>query len=410
MRIVERTEKSVLKPDNKHYGLIRSFCHAAKNLYNRANYLIRQEYFASGQIIGYCKLDKLCKLGGCLSAYRDMPGAQSAQQLLRLLSSNWKAFDNADKDYAKHPGKYLGKPKPPKYLDKDGFQVLALTNQTCKLENGRIRFPGMFDGFEISFTSGRKDGSLSLQQVRFVPKRNLILIETVYRIQVPDERPNNGRCVALDLGVNNLAVVANNFYEPAFIVNGRPLKSMNQFYNKKRAKAVSSLMKQFGDKRRWSNKLSNLTDKRNAKIKDYMHKASRFVIDWCLDHDVSKITIGRAIGWKQNCNLKDRNNQNFVGIPFNMFTDMLLYKAEDCGIAAIIVDESYTSGTSAVDREQPCRKFYDKSRRIHRGMFRSNTGTMINADLNAAYQIMSKVVPFQWDRGCVLHPVMAKVA
>ena len=153
-----------------------------------------------------------------------------------------------------------------------------------------------------------------------------------------------------------------------------------------------------------------------GEVDDYMHKASRYVIDCYKEHDVSKIIIGKNINWKQdvclgrrNTDVARQNDQNFVSIPHARFIDMLSYKAEECGITVITVEEKYTSGTSAIDDELPEKVNYDKSKRIHRGMFRSNAGICINADLNAAYQMMKKVVPFQWDRGYVHHPVMVNM-
>ena len=285
--------------------------------------------------------------------------------------------------------------------------MLTLTNQNCKYRNGELRFPKSFNGFTMTPQFANRPDFKSFQQVRIHAKRNRIIVELVYNIEIPDKKPYNGRTAAIDLGVNNLATVANNFHAEAFVLNGRPLKSINQFYNKQKAKLQSELMLQTG--KHMSNRIVALTDWRNAKIRDYMHKASRSIINWCVKNDVTKLIVGKNDGWKQNCGLSKRNNQNFVSIPFNSFIQMLSYKAEEYGISVICVDESYTSGTSAIDNESPSKSNYNKSRRVKRGLFRANTSVYINADLNAAYQIMRKVVPFQWDSGCVLHPIIVSV-
>lgn len=156
-------------------------------------------------------------------------------------------------------------------------------------------------------------------------------------------------------------------------------------------------------------RMDRLTEKRNAKIDDYLHKASRYIINYCLKHNVHTIVIGKNKEWKQNINLSKRVNQNFVQIPFARLIEMIQYKAEEYGIAVIVTEESYTSGTSFIDNEEPVKENYNKKRRIHRGMFVSDCGIQINADLNGAYQILKKVFPIKWDRGCVLHPFVVNV-
>ena len=160
----------------------------------------------------------------------------------------------------------------------------------------------------------------------------------------------------------------------------------------------------------YSKRMDRLTEKRNAKIDDYLHKASRYIINYCLKHDIHTIVIGKNKEWKQNINLSKRVNQNFVQIPFARLIEMIQYKAEECGIAVILTEESYTSGTSFIDNELPTKENYNKSRRVYRGLFKSNSGTLINADLNGAYQIIKKVFPIKWDSGCALHPIVVNIA
>jgi len=160
----------------------------------------------------------------------------------------------------------------------------------------------------------------------------------------------------------------------------------------------------------YTEKMDRLTVKRNAKIDDYLHKASRKIINYCLKNNVSKIVVGNNKEWKQGCSLGKRINQHFVQIPHQRFIEMIKYKADECGIEVILTEESYTSGTSFIDNELPVKKNYNKSRRVHRGLFKSNDGIYINADLNGAYQILRKVFPdFKWNIGCVLHPVVVNI-
>jgi putative transposase len=159
----------------------------------------------------------------------------------------------------------------------------------------------------------------------------------------------------------------------------------------------------------YSQKMDKLTAKRERKIEDYLHKASRHILNYCEENAVHTIVIGKNKKWKQDTKMPKVINQNFVQLPFARFIEMIQYKAREKGIAVILTEESYTSGTSFIDNEEPVKKNYNKARRIHRGMFVSNDGIKINADLNGAYQILKKVVPIQWNRGCALHPFVVNI-
>lgn len=406
--MVSRTEKHIIKSSDNHFSLILSFCQQSKNLYNHANYLIRQEFMKNKKLIKYTDLDKILKADEEYSDYQNMPTAQSAQQILRLLDKNWKAFMVSIKDWSKNKEKYSGRPELPKYLKKNGSYILILTNQNCKLKDGKIHFPKVFQGFTINPKFIEKENVVSFQQVRLIPHKNRIVAEVVYNIDVPEIKADNQRYIGIDIGINNLATVCNNIGGSAFIINGKPLKSINQYYNKQvsRYREITKRM----NKADYSKRMDRLTEKRNSKIDDYLHKASRYIINYCVKNNIHTIVIGKNKEWKQNSRLSKKVNQNFVQIPFARLIEMIQYKAEEKGIAVMLTEESYTSGTSFIDNEEPVKENYNKARRISRGLFVSNNGVKINADLNGAYQILKKVVPIKWDRGCVLHPFVVNVA
>ena len=404
-----RAEKHIIKSSDNHFSLILSFCKQSKNLYNHANYLIRQEFTQNKKLLNYGDLDKILKADEEYPDYQNMPTAQSAQQILRLLDKNWKAFMVSIKDWSKNKEKYLGRPKLPNYLKKNGYYVLILTNQNCKLKDGKIHFPKVFQGFTIKPKFTDKENFVSFQQVRLIPHKTRIVAEVVYNIEVPEIKADNQRYIGIDIGVNNLATVCNSISNKAFIINGKPLKSINQYYNKviSHYRDITKRM----NKADYSKRMDRLTEKRNSKIDDYLHKASRYIINYCLKNDIHTIVIGKNKEWKRNSKLSKRVNQNFVQIPFARLIEMIRYKAEEKGIAVILTEESYTSGTSFIDNELPTKENYNKARRIYRGLFVSNKGIKINADLNGAYQIVKKVIPeIRWNRGCVLHPFVVNVA
>ena len=403
--VLSRVEKHIIKKSDKYFHTLFDFCKMSKNLYNHANYIIRNEFVSNGRWLRYNDLDKILKNDLEFPDYKNMPTAQSAQQTLRLLDKNWKSFFAEIKDYSKNKQKYLGKPKMPKY--KKSTYILTLTNQECKLNNDIVLFPKCFNAFSIKTKIVDNVNFVSLQQVKFLPHKDRIVSEIVYNIRMPKKLDDNNRYIGIDIGVNNLATVSNNFEAESFIINGKPIKSINQKFNKLTSH-YKSVCKRMNNQYS-SNRINRLFNKRNEKIDDYMHKASRKIIDFCEDNDIHTIIIGKNKEWKQECGMSNKSNQNFVQIPFARFIDMIQYKAENIGIAVILTEESYTSGTSFIDNEDPVKEYYNKSRRLHRGLFRSNDGILINADLNGAYQIIKKVVPIKWDRGCALHPFVVNI-
>ena len=379
--MMKRVEHHRLKPSSPFYAMLREFCHRSKNLYNHGNFLIRQTFIEDGKWLRYGEVDRLLKADKDYPDYREMPTAQTAQQTLRLLDKNWTSFFAAIKDWKAHPEKY----KP-----KDGYFPLVLTNQNCKLKDGVIRFPRTFQGFTVKAIFASQPEAV-FKQARIIPHGGEIDLALVYELPKVEEKADNGKYAAIDIGVDNLAALAWNTGERPVLLKGTPLKSVNQYYNKQMAKrrSICELM----NGRHSSKRIARLTAKRNRKVEDYLHKASRKVIDLCAEQDVSVLVVGKNKGWKQKANLGRKVNQNFVQLPFARFIQMLQYKAEAIGMKVVLTEESYTSGTSFLDGEAPAKDRYDKSRRVHRGLFQANDGRKINADVNGAYQIMRKVFP-----------------
>lgn len=394
------TEQHRIHHSHPQYKLLWDCCKLAKNLYNHATYIVRQKFIFNSYWVRYNELDKLLKLDTKYPDYRNMPTAASAQQLLRKVDKTWKSFFAAIKDWKQHPDKYLGRPKLPKYCQR-AVTMIELTNQQCKIKQNKLTFPKVFQGLQLPLRFTQKDYK-KLCTVRVVPHNRDIIIEVVYEVADTTALPDNHRYMGIDLGVNNLVAWVTSITSPG-LVNGRPLKSMNQYYNKKLAAMKSNLpAKQY-----ISNQIRQLTNKRNRKVKDYLHKVSKYLVEICKQQQIRTIIIGKNDGWKQHSNMSKRVNQNFVEIPYNQLIQMISYKAAQIGVTIILTEESYTSGTSYLDGELPIRANYNRKRRVKRGLFISNSGKEINADINAAYQMIKKVVPNsnEWDRGCGVHPV-----
>lgn len=403
MIVRQQVEKHVIKKSHPHYSMFCEYTHLAKNLYNHANFLVRSEFVNTGRWLRCGDLEQRLRKDVDYPDYRNMPAAQSAQQTLQLLDRNWKSFFNSIKDWSKNKSKYSGKPKLPNYKPKDGKMVFILTNQQVKLRDELLHFPKSFHGFIM------KPRCVHLSDFKKI--NQVFCVEIVYSISVDNVLlPDNGRCMSIDLGLDNLATIVTNTGLNPIIVNGKGLKSNNQYYNKKRA-YYQSIAKLMNDKF-YTNRLYRLTQKRNFKIEDSLHKISKYIVTFAISNDIHTIVIGNNKDWKRDISLGNRTNQSFVTIPHQKLIEKIIYKARNVGINVILIKESYTSGTSFLDGESPQKEFYNKKRRMYRGLFVSNQGISINADVNAAYQIMKKVFPnifIDGIEGVVFHPVRVNI-
>ena len=403
---VHRCEQIVIKRNHPKFKVIDQQCFYSKNLYNEANYTIRQEFIKNNNYISYRDMNKEFKTH---ENYK-LTFSQPANCTLRLLDKNWKSFFKAIKDWKLHPEKYLGMPKIPKYLKKDGRFPWMIPNNQCfyDYEKGTVYMRNrLLNDYEWKCRClGR------LIQVRFIPRGSCYVMEIVYETEVPETKENNNRITSIDLGVNNLVTMTNNIGLNPIIINGKGIKSINQYYNKRLAKEKSLLKIRHG--KDWSRKLDVLTRKRYQRIKNYMHNASAYIIRWCLKNNINTLVVGKNKEWKQKSTMSKTSNQKFVQIPYEMLLGQLKYKCENAGINYIEVNESYTSGTSFLDHEYPEVKSYDKSRRVVRGLFKSNSGLLINSDVNGSLQIMKKVFPNAFEKRYgiegVLTPIVINVA
>jgi putative transposase len=358
----------------------------SKNLYNAANYLVRQSFIHHKIYLNYATIFHQIKTH---EAYQALPRKVS-NDVLRLLDKNWKSFFKAVKAYNEDPSKFLGRPKLPKYKEKDGRNILIYDKQALSkpaLEQGIIA-PS-----QLGITIPTKQNNI--KQVRIVPRGNHYVVEVVYERQEEPAPVDPTLIAAIDLGLDCLATLTSN--KPGFtprLVNGRPLKSINQHYNKQRAKMQSKL-----GKRGTSRRLDRFTNKRNRKINHYLHTQSRRLIDILVEEGIGTLVIGKNPEWKQEINIGKRNNQNFVQIPHARFIDMLTYKAKMVGIRVILVEESHTSKCSFLDLEPIHHHDRYVGKRVKRGLFRASNGRRIHADVNGSLNILRKAIPESFRQG-----------
>lgn len=382
---VQRIEQIIIRKNHPKFKVIDQQCFHSKNLYNEANYEIRQKFIKDGEYISYKDMNFEFKTH---ENYK-LTFSQPANCTLRVLDKNWKSYFRAIKDWKKNPSKYLGMPKLPKYLKKDGrFPWMIPNNQLVyDYAKGTVYIRNrLLNDYEWKCRClGR------IIQVRFIPRGSCYVMEIVYETEIPDVKVESNRIASIDLGVDNLVTMTNNIGLNPIIINGKGIKSINQYYNKRLAKKKSLLKIRHG--KDWSKKLDSITFKRYQRIKNYMHNASAYVIKWCIENDIDTLVVGKNKEWKQNTNMSKQGNQKFVNIPYQMLLQQLQYKCENVGIKYVETEESYSSGTSFLDGEEPVKQNYDKSRRVERGLFRSNSGLLINSDVNGSLQIMMKVFP-----------------
>jgi len=366
----------------KKRGDFSCLCYLSKNLYNLANYYVRQEFFYLGNWLRYYDLWFILK---DKEPYKKLP-SQTAQQILKLLDKNWKSFFNSIKEWKEHPKKYQGRPKPPKYKKKNGEFIIIFTNQQCRIKNCYLHFPEKAKLFPIK--TRIKD---LLHQVRIIPKGLFYNLEIIYSKEIDNLNLNKDRFIGIDLGISNIVTIVNNVGLKPTIIKGSVVKSVNQFYNK-RIVELKSIKDKQGIKFE-TNRLQRITAKRNNKINDIFHKISRKVINYCIENNFGTIIIGYNRAWKQKVNIGRINNQKFVQIPFFKLISQIKYKSELVGIGIIIGRESFTSKCSFLDKEPIKRHKKYMGRRVNRGLFKSKKGILINADVNAGYNIIKKVVP-----------------
>lgn len=388
MQLVERR---VIKSNHQVYSQIDEMSMKAKNLYNAATYIVRQAFFSWDES-AVPRYESLYHTMKDSKEYKFLP-AKVSQQVLKLVAQNWTAFFAASLEYKNEPTKFTGKPKIPGYLEKDGRYCLIFTSQaTSKKQLGQelIKVSEIDYCFETSVKLGKIN---KYCQSRIVPKLDHYVLEIVYEIpDVPIK--NNSAIAAIDFGVNNLMAITSNVpgFEPV-LINGRPLKSINQFYNSKRAVITSSN----GNKS--SKRLKIFTTDRNQKVKDYLHRASTYVINLLAEFEVSKLVLGKNKGWKNGINIGKSNNQNMVQIPHALLIDMLTYKAAMKGISVIIQEESYTSKASFLNNDfiptygaKPA-DWQPSGKRVKRGLYVTLNGIALNADVNGSYNILVKAFP-----------------
>jgi putative transposase len=413
---MQLVEQHVISKHDPRFAVIDEAAFQSKNLYNAALYVIRQQFIFEGIYLNCNKMDKLMQSH---EAYKMLP-AKVAQLVLEQLHLAWINYFEQCKAYREDPSKFTGHPKLPKYKHKvKGRNLLTYNDQAFSkkaLKKGYIQ-PSMLP-IQVKTKQSRE----TIDQVRIVPRNGYYVVEVVYSKEPVQTNVDPSFCVALDLGVTNLAAIASN--REGFVprlVNGRQLKAWNQWYNKRMKELKSQIPKE--DRERVTKQMECITNTRNRRIQHYLHTASKRIIDFLVKEGIGTIIIGKNPLWKQEASMGRRNNQNFLSIPHARFIDMLTYKAVLVGIQVEVQEESYTSKASFLDLD-PIPDYNPNKQEVHvfsgkrigrrNRLYRAKDGRKICADVNGAYNILRKRRPDAFSEakgvaGYVVHPVRLAV-
>ena len=399
----------------KEFKILKYLCHIAKNLKNQAIYNVRQHYFKNKKYLSYNENYKILKNS---ENYKKL-NSNMAQQILKEVDESFKSFFALLK-LAK-TGQYNSKIKLPNYLDKDGFTTLVIGFVRLKDDMLIVPYSNSFrkthKEITIKLPSVLKDKKI--KEIRIIPKQHsrYFEIQYIYEVKEVQRELNKENALGIDLGIDNLCTCVTNT-GASFIIDGRKLKSTNQYYNKINAKLQSIKDKQKIE--RTTLRQKRIARKRNNCIEDYLSKAARTIINYCLNNDIGKLVLGYNEDFQRNSNIGSINNQNFVNIPYGKLRDKLIYLCKLYGIEFKLQEESYTSKASFFDGDEI--PIYDKEnlqeyifsgKRIKRGLYQTSTGKLINADCNGALNILrkSKVVDLSvlYNRGELNTPKRIRV-
>ncbi len=384
-------QQILLNTNSELAAILEFVCGEANKLTNCGIYYARQIWFKCRRIIGKYDLEKEYKYHKNFQALY----SQAAQQALRSVSESFKSFEQLIKAF--WAGKRADKPKPPKYRKKGGLAVVSYPKQALKVKDGYIRIPlgtlvkTWFKLTELFIPMPSNLNFKAIKELRILPRNGCFYAELVYLLPSVKADVDKGRALGIDPGLNNwLSCVSN--IGTNFIVDGRKLKSLNQWYNKRVASLKSGKPQGF-----WSDELGRITEKRNRQVRDAVNKAARLVINHCLRHQIGTVVFGWNQRNKDGIEIGRKNNQEFVQIPTARLKERIKQLCEQYGIQFLETEESYTSKASFLDGDF-LPVFGDKpegwkpsGKRVHRGMYRTKKGKFVNADANGAANILRKV-------------------
>lgn len=388
------TQTNHLRCSKRQYQMLRYLCRCSKNLYNVGMYTTRQWFFENGTFLKYPQNYHLCKTN---ENYKILQAA-TAQQTLKFVERNMRSFFGL---LALYRNGRVDKPSIPRYLDKNGYFLVAFPRNAFSIRKGIVQLgvsqelkkqkPDAHEMLRFTLPKNLLPYADNVQEIHILPLYDgrAFRIKYVYTETKPEPNTDPSRFLAIDLGLDNFATCVDTVSGTPQIICGRYVKSLNRQYNKTNAQIQS--IKDHQKIKTLTNRQVRLLTSRASRINEFMNRAVHHIVQHCLDNRIGNICIGELAGIKQGINHGKKNNQNFVQIPYGKFKQKLASKCEFYGIQYHLVDEAYTSRTDALAGDEIRDQEYGKSRRVKRGLYQSSTGMLLNADVNGAINIMRKV-------------------
>lgn len=386
----------------EQYLTLKRYCHHSNSLYNCSLYMIKCHYSETTKYIGFKELYHRMKDN---EHYQSLPRKMS-NQILKIADQSYRSFFATLKSKAK--GNINNSVSEPKFRKSGDLYILPMCNQQFTINKGMMKIT---KDIKIPFSYNIK-GKIKMAIIKPYVEGKNFKVSIIYENN-PDTTHDfdKDRIISVDLGVGNLASCYSNVGRDV-LINGKPLKAHNQFYNKRKAKMKSEL-KVCNDKH-YSQKLRKLDYNRSNFIKNYIDQSVNLIKKEVIDQQIGMVIIGYNETWKTECNMGKKNNQTFTNIPHFQFKEKLKNKLTEIGVEVVFHEESYTSKCSALDKEPVKKHDVYKGKRTKRGLFKSSNGSIINADINGAINIMRKVIPDEkvFSKGierCIVHPKMLHI-
>lgn len=382
-------QKIFVNPRHACYKALDYYAFLSKNLYNSTLYRHRQDYQEGKKKVRWNILVNEFRFTN-QPDFRALPSSMSAL-VVKAVDFEYNSFFGKLKTGLKA--------KLPRYKHKTEGRYKLIFNERLiskkYLKHGYLKLstPESIKQ-ELKFKLPKTVDYKTIKEVTITKFNDGYMINIICKIETSIKVKAGSDTAAIDLGLNNLvACVSNNDMKP-FLISGGAIKSINAYWNKKVSKLKSKLdvSKDEGEKTAIKAKIDKLNRRRNFKINDYLYKSSTMLVNHLDSNQINSLVIGYNQGWKQDINLGKKNNQNFYGLPFYKFINMLKYKCDVKGITIKTQEESYTSKCSYLDNEDICKHDSYLGKRVKRGLFRSSKGVEINADINGAYNILVKAI------------------
>jgi len=377
--VEQRVQQCVVNETDSRFNECVRICGLSRDLYNEALLTVRNHYKEHRSYFDNFKVTNLFTKTNN-KVFRNFGKVKPAKQTLSLLNDNFTSFFALLKK--KREGKYNKPVRPPRLRGQHQLMPAIYDREAI---NGLV---GKKEFLTLSGTSIKIKCTINpekIKLIRVIPKGNHFIIETVYEKLLKPLLPDNGNVAGLDLGKQNFCTIAPNNAKP-LIISGRSLVSTLEYYNYKIGQEKKKLNKNV----KTNKEIKRLYKEKNLKVNNFLHQASRQVIDYLVNNQVNSFAIGKNCGWKQNLNLGRKTNRSFGHLPHARFIELVLYKAKELGLCGVTVQESYTSKCSFLDKEAIQKQGQYLGKRKGR-LFRASNGTVINADVNGALNIARKI-------------------